>query len=212
MAVNAAAVFDTAVVDPALARPGADPWVRWTRTGDVLHAVVDAVGSTPLDLDPASVDLTAARLADPGNARTVGGGPAAVQVGRDLSEAGDHVDMLLRLLLRIVVVAAIIGVATRVVPGVHVYGGFGAYLWVAVLLSVVNAILGPVLHLISLPLTLLTLGVFLLVINAALLAVTAGLTSHLNVDSFGAAVAGGLVIAVLSWLAEVILPLRSCDR
>jgi len=116
--------------------------------------------------------------------------------------------MFLRLLLRIVVVAAIIGVAARVVPGIHVYGGLRDYLWVAVLFSVVNAILGPVLRLLSFPLILLTLGLFLLVVNAALLAITAGLSSHLAVDSFGAAVLGGLVIAVLSWLAEVVLPLR----
>ncbi len=120
--------------------------------------------------------------------------------------------MLLRLLLRLVVVAAIIGIATRIVPGIHVYGGFGAYLWVAVLFSVVNAIIGPLLRLISFPVVLLTLGLFLLVINAVLLAITAGLTKHLDVDSFGAAVLGGLVIAVLSWLAEVLLPLRSADR
>ena len=120
--------------------------------------------------------------------------------------------MLLRLLLRVVVVAVIIGVATRIDPGVHVYGGIGAYLWVAVLFSVVNAILGPVLRLLSLPLTILTLGLFLLVINAALLAVTAALTAHLDVDSFGSAVVGGLVIAVLSWLAEILLPLRRADR
>ncbi len=119
--------------------------------------------------------------------------------------------MLLRLLIRLVVVAAIIGVAARIVPGIHVHGGFGAYLWIAVLFSVVNAILGPVLRLLSLPLVLLTLGLFLLVVNAALLAVTAGLSSHLAVDSFGAAVLGGLVIAVLSWLAELLLPVRS-DR
>lgn len=64
MAVNSAAVFDTAVVDPALARPGADPWVRWTRTGDLLHAVVDAVGRATLDVDPDLVHLAGARLAD----------------------------------------------------------------------------------------------------------------------------------------------------
>ena len=71
-----------------------------------------------------------------------------------------------------------------------------------------NVILGPLFHLISLPLVVLTLGLFLLVINAALLAITAWLSSHLAVDNFWAAVAGGLLIAVFSWLTEVLIPLR----
>jgi putative membrane protein len=77
-----------------------------------------------------------------------------------------------------------------------------------VLFSLVNAVLGPLFRLISLPLIVLTLGLFLLVVNAALLAITAGLSSHLDVDSFGAAVLGGLLIALFSFAAELILPLR----
>jgi putative membrane protein len=116
--------------------------------------------------------------------------------------------MLLRAALRILVLAAIMGIVARIVPGIHVYGGFGTYLWVAFLFAIVNMILGPVLRLLSLPLIVLTLGLFLLVVNAALLAITAGLSSKLDVDGFGAAVFGGFLIAVFSWLAELVLPLR----
>ena len=48
-------------------------------------------------------------------------------------------------------------------------GGFGTYLWIGLLFGVVNAIVGPILRLLSLPFVLLTLGLFLLVVNAALL-------------------------------------------
>src|ERR1700710_462153 len=116
--------------------------------------------------------------------------------------------MLLRTALRIVVLAVIMGIVARVVPGIHVYGGSGTYLWVAFLFAIVNMILGPVLRLLSLPLIVLTLGLFLLVVNAALLAITADLSSKLDVDSFGAAVLGRFLIAVFSWLAELVLPLR----
>lgn len=116
--------------------------------------------------------------------------------------------MLLRLLLRLVVMAFVVWATAEIVPGIHVHGGVGSLLWIAVLLSVVNAIVGPLLRLISLPFIVLTLGLFLLVVNAALLALTAALTKHLDIDSFGAAVLGGLIIAVLSSLAEWLLPLR----
>jgi putative membrane protein len=120
--------------------------------------------------------------------------------------------MLVRTALRIVVLAVIMGLVARIVPGIHVYGGFGTYLWVAILFAIINMILGPVLRLLSLPLIVLTLGLFLLVVNAALLAITAGLSSKLDVDSFGAAVLGGFLIAVFSWLAELVLPLKEDSR
>jgi putative membrane protein len=116
--------------------------------------------------------------------------------------------MLLRLLVRLVLLAVVIGVTAKIVPGIHVTGGFAELLWIAVLFSLVNVILGPLFHLISLPLVVLTLGLFLLVINAALLAITAWLSSHLAVDNFWAALVGGLLIAVFSWLTEVLIPLR----
>jgi putative membrane protein len=119
--------------------------------------------------------------------------------------------MLVRLALRLLLLAVVIGVVAEIVPGIEVNGGFGALLWISVLFSVVNAILGPVFKLLSLPLIVLSLGLFLLVVNAALLGITAGLSSHLDVDGFGAAVLGGLLIAVFSWLAELALPTRPRD-
>ncbi len=115
---------------------------------------------------------------------------------------------LLRIALRIVMLAVIIAIVARIVPGIHVVGGFGWYVWVAAIFSVVNLILGPIFRLLSLPLILLTLGLFLIVVNAALLGITAALSSHLSIDSFGAAVLGGLLIGVFSWIAELLLPPR----
>jgi putative membrane protein len=69
----------------------------------------------------------------------------------------------------------------------------------------VNAIAGPVLRLLSLPFVVLTLGLFLLVVNAALLGLTALLSDRLTVDDFLTAVLGGLILAVVSWVADQLL-------
>jgi putative membrane protein len=84
-------------------------------------------------------------------------------------------------------------------------GEFGTYLWIGLIFGVVNAIVGPILRLLSLPFVLLTLGLFLLVINAALLGITAAVTDRLTVDGFGTAILGGLILAVVGWVADQVL-------
>ena len=120
-----------------------------------------------------------------------------------------------RFALRVVVLAALLYVVAQVVDGVRItanadgeLGEAGTYLWVGLLFGLVNAVVGPVLRLLSLPFVVLTLGLFLLVVNAALLGLTASLTDRMAVDGFGSAVLGGLVLAVGSWAAELVLPLR----
>jgi putative membrane protein len=104
--------------------------------------------------------------------------------------------MLLRLLLRILALAVIIGLTAAIVPGIHVHGGVGWLVVVAIVFAVVNAVLGPVFILFGLPLIVLTFGAFLFVVNALLLAITAGLSDHLDVDNVGSALLGGLLITI----------------
>jgi len=115
---------------------------------------------------------------------------------------------LLLLLARLVILALIIGLVAKLVPGIDTHGSFWALLWIAVIFSIINTVLGPLFKVLSLPLIVLTFGLFLLVVNAALLGITAALSSHLDIDSFGAAVLGGLLIAIFSWLAEMIFPTK----
>ena len=117
--------------------------------------------------------------------------------------------------LRVVVLAVIIYLVTRLVDGIDVLGNgdgalgtAGTYLWVALLFALVNSIVGPVVRLLSLPFVMATLGLFLLVINAALLGLTAALSDRFSVDGFVAALLGGFLIAVFSWVAELLLPLK----
>jgi putative membrane protein len=125
------------------------------------------------------------------------------------------VNTIVKFALRVVVLAVIIYAVTRLVDGIDVLpnpdgtlGSSGTYLWVALLFALVNAIVGPIVRLLSLPFVVLTLGLFLLVVNAALLGITAALSDRFTVDGFIPAVIGGFLIAVFSWIAELLLPLR----
>lgn len=116
--------------------------------------------------------------------------------------------MLVRLAIRLITLGVVIGVATAITPGIHFHGSVLWLVWVALIFALVNLVLGPLLTLISLPLVVLTFGLFMLVVNAGLLAITAGLTKHLDIDNFGAAVLGGLLIVVLSWVVQLLVPVR----
>jgi putative membrane protein len=125
------------------------------------------------------------------------------------------VNTIAKFALRVVVLAVIMYVVTRLDIGVRVegnedatLGSTGTYLWVALLFAVVNSIVGPVLRLLALPFVVLTLGLFLLVVNAVLLGITAALSDRFTVDGIGAALLGGFLIAVFSWIAELVLPLK----
>ena len=111
---------------------------------------------------------------------------------------GHDVAMLKWFVVRLLVLAAAFWVTAWLIPGFEVEGGFFTYLWVALIFGVVNAILGPILHLISLPLTIITLGLFALVVNAVVLATVAGLSAKLDVGAFGWTIVAALIISIVS--------------
>jgi putative membrane protein len=127
---------------------------------------------------------------------------------RDAPPARLTIGMLLRLVVRLVLLALVIEGIARIVPGIVVRGGFLSMLWLAIIFSVVNLIVGPVVKILSLPFIIVTLGLFLLVVNAALFGITAALSSHLNINGFWPAVLGGTIVAIFSWIAEQVLPIR----
>jgi putative membrane protein len=113
--------------------------------------------------------------------------------------------MLIRIIGRLVVLAAAIWLTAWLLPNVTIEGGFFTYLWIALLFALVNAILGPILHLISLPITMITLGLFALVVNAALVGITAALSPDFNIDGFFTAVLAAVLISVFSWLMNLLV-------
>jgi putative membrane protein len=113
---------------------------------------------------------------------------------------------LLRVLLGLVVVALAFLVTTRIVPGIEVHGGVTGYVIVAVVFGLVNGILGPVLRLVTLPISILTLGLFLLVLNALLLVLCAFLVpGTLTIDGFLSAFIGAIIIGLVSWFLNHVL-------
>jgi putative membrane protein len=71
--------------------------------------------------------------------------------------------------------------------------------------GLVNGILGPVLKLLTLPISILTLGLFLLVLNALLLALSAWLVPALTIDGFWSAFVGAILIGLVSWVLNHVL-------
>ena len=103
------------------------------------------------------------------------------------------------LLLRWLVLTVAILAAAYLLNGIVVAGFFSAFA-AAALLGVLNALLRPILLLITLPLNILTLGLFTFVINALLLMMVSGVIGGLVVKGFGSALLASLVISLVSWL------------
>ena len=109
--------------------------------------------------------------------------------------------------------AAAVWVATALLPGIDVHGGFVTYLALSLLFGLVNAVVGPLLHLVALPLSVFTVGGSALVVNGVLLALTARLSARLDVAGLGSAVLGSLVISIVTTIIELVVrPIREPGR
>lgn len=107
-------------------------------------------------------------------------------------------------LIHWLVVALGLAAAAYLVPGVSVASG-GALILGALVLGFVNAVVKPVLTLLTLPLTVVTLGLFYFVVNAAAFGLAAALVPGFSVASFWAALFGALVVSLVSWLVGAFL-------
>lgn len=130
---------------------------------------------------------------------------------------------MMRFLIRVVANAIALWVASWLLPGIRINStavadvaanaGAGktsdmvgivlAYLFIGLIFGLVNALVRPIIEVLSLPVTCLTLGLFALIINAAMLALTAWLSSytpvHLTIDSFfWTAILGAIIISIVS--------------
>jgi putative membrane protein len=104
-------------------------------------------------------------------------------------------------LLRAVITAAGLWLATQWVPGVHV-DTVPMLLLAAVLLGVVNAIVRPIAFILTLPVTILTLGLFLFVLNALMVWLVAWLVPGFHVDTFKAALLTAIIVWIVGWLGS----------
>jgi len=104
---------------------------------------------------------------------------------------------MVQVLIRWVVSALVILASAMLLPGVHVQS-FMTALVIAVVLGVINAILRPILVILTLPITIITFGLFLLVINALLVMLTAYIVPGFLVDNFWWALLFGVIVAVFN--------------
>jgi len=105
----------------------------------------------------------------------------------------------MRFLVRLLLNGIAIIVAAWLLPGIHITSPF-AGLVAGIVLGFVNAIVRPVLFVLTLPFTLVTLGLFIFVLNAICFGLTAWLVPGFSVDGFWWALLGALLVTVVSWI------------
>jgi putative membrane protein len=107
-------------------------------------------------------------------------------------------------LIRVVVNALSIYLAAATVPGIELRGAMAA-LGAGLVLGVVNAVVRPILVVLTLPVTLSTLGLFLCVLNGLCLWLTSLVVKGFAVHGFWAAVFGALLVSVVSWMLTTVV-------
>lgn len=109
----------------------------------------------------------------------------------------------MRFLVRVLLNAIALYVADYFVEGIALAGP-RAILIAGLVLGIVNAIIRPILIILTFPFTLITLGLFIFVVNAICLALTAYLVPGFSIRSFWSALGGALIVSVVSWLLSAV--------
>ncbi|NTV97851.1 MAG: phage holin family protein [Chlorobiaceae bacterium] len=110
---------------------------------------------------------------------------------------------MMRILVQWLINAIAVYATAHLLDGIHIRS-FGTAILVALLLGLINAIVRPVMVFFSIPFIIVTLGLFLFVINALLLQLAASIAGGLTIDGFWWALAGSLLISVISWTISTV--------
>ncbi len=114
-------------------------------------------------------------------------------------------------LINLVVNMFSLAITAYIVPGIAPPATFLGLAWAALIFGVINAIVRPILMILSLPFIVITLGLFIFILNALLLSVVGGL-SGLVVDGFGAAFLGAIVMGLINMLLGAIFQQEAADK
>lgn len=115
------------------------------------------------------------------------------------------------LIIRFVVMTVAVLIAASIIPGFRIENPVIAFV-AAVVLSLLNSFVRPVLVLLTLPINVVTLGLFILVINGLLVWATAGFIQGFEVANFGAAFLGALLISVVATLLNLMVGPKKGDK
>ncbi len=105
----------------------------------------------------------------------------------------------MKLILRLLVTAAIAFILAKFLPGVHV-DGYGTAIWFAIVLGLLNVFLLPVLVILTFPITLITFGLFLFVINTITVLLASDWVKGFEIDSFGWGLLFSLLLSAITTL------------
>jgi putative membrane protein len=110
-------------------------------------------------------------------------------------------------LIRVIINAIGIAITAQLLPGITVADNdIGTLLIIGLVFGIVNALVKPILMILTCPAVILSLGLFILVINGLLLLLTASLIpARLSVDGLGPAILGGIVMGIISIILEALL-------
>jgi putative membrane protein len=114
------------------------------------------------------------------------------------------------LILRIIIYAIGIAVVAEIVPGIHIVNDtLGTLVIIGLVFGILNAIVKPIITLLTCPLVIISVGLFVLVINALMLLITASLIpGRLVIDGFGPAFIGGILMSIISIVLENVLGVK----
>lgn len=110
---------------------------------------------------------------------------------------------IMKFLIRLLITSLALLAATQIIPGIVVAGWFPA-LMAAFFLGLLNAVVRPILVLLTLPVTILTLGLFIFVINAGIFLFVASFLDGFAVSGFLSALVGSIFVSIASGIAHKI--------
>lgn len=110
----------------------------------------------------------------------------------------------MKIILHWLILAVAVYILPNFLPGIHV-ATFLVAVVVGAVLGFINAIIKPVISLLTLPINILTLGLFSFVLNGLFFYFVAKVITGFTVDTFKAACIGALIVAIISWLGNKII-------
>lgn len=117
----------------------------------------------------------------------------------------------MKVLIRWAILAVAVFVAAQIVPGIELREGLVSLLVASAILGLVNAVLGTVLRILSIPFLIVTLGLFAIVINMVVLWVTTWLTDRIEIDGFWGYFWAALIISIVTLVLRIVFPADDHD-
>lgn len=111
---------------------------------------------------------------------------------------------MINLLVRWLINAVALFLVSRILPG-FIVDDFAAAMIAVIIIGLVNALIKPILAILTLPINILTLGLFSFILNALLLLMASSMTPGFHIDGFGTALLGSILLSVVTMLLQSIV-------